>query len=184
MHIKIIETSTLAKTIFLTIGLTTLVGATVVFPSLPYIIKYFTNDKNKPWKVKRTFLRIQKQELLKINEKPDGKIEITITDKGKQKVLLYHLDQIKPLKRQSWDHFWRVVIFDIPESKKQFRDIFREYLKRLGFIQLQRSVFVNPHPSKDHIDFLKHNFNVSDYVTFVEARSIDNEEFLRNHFQV
>ncbi len=43
---------------------------------------------------------------------------------------------------QKWDGFWTVVIFDIPEEKRNRRREIRNYLKHLGFVQWQRSVWV------------------------------------------
>lgn len=37
---------------------------------------------------------------------------------------------------------WLIVIFDIPEDQKVTRERFREYLKSLGYSQLQKSVWV------------------------------------------
>ena len=87
----------------------------------------------------------------------------------------------KPVK---WDNIWRIVIFDIPEQNKKAREAFRSHLKRLNFYSLQKSVFVHPYNCKEEIDFLKHDLGIANFITYLEARHIDNQNLLRNHFQV
>ena len=184
MKLEKIEQSTLTKTILITVGMTALVGTMLVFPSFGYIVKHFTDDKNRHDYTKRVFRRLEKQNLISISEKPNGEITITLTDKGKQKILAYQIESMRIKKPKAWDKIWRVVIFDIPEGSKKARNIFRENLKTLGFYSLQKSVFVHPFPCKNEVDFLKHNFGISDHVTFIEAKNIDKQNHLRNHFQV
>lgn len=47
-------------------------------------------------------------------------------------------------RQKDWDGRWRVVIFDIPEVQRRVRDGLRLELKKLGFGQWQRSVWVTP----------------------------------------
>ncbi|MFA5934631.1 MAG: CRISPR-associated endonuclease Cas2 [Candidatus Paceibacterota bacterium] len=49
-----------------------------------------------------------------------------------------------------------IVVYDIPEEKKKERDWFRRNLKRLGFIMIQRSIWVGPSPlPKSFVDYVK-----------------------------
>jgi|SRR3989344_1137875 len=184
MKLEKIEQSTLTKTIFLTLAATALIGTLLVFPSFGYIVKYFVDNKKRTDYIKRVFRRLEKQELISISEDPVGKITITLTDKGKQKALTYQIDSMEIKKPKVWDTLWRIVIFDIPEGQKQERNALRQNLKRLGFYHLQKSVFVHPFSCKNEVDFLKHNFGIAKNVTFIEARNIDRQNHLRNHFQV
>ncbi len=45
---------------------------------------------------------------------------------------------------KKWDNKWRLVLFDIPEEKRDIRDQLRKSLKEIGFKNLQRSVWINP----------------------------------------
>ncbi len=58
------------------------------------------------------------------------------------------LDETLPLyklQRKPWDKKWRLLIFDIAEEFKVFRDGLRNKLKELGFAMWQKSVYVSPH---------------------------------------
>ena len=184
MKLEKIQQSTLTKTIFATLAISALVGTMLIFPSSGYIIKYFSADKNRHKYVRRIFRKLEKQKLIAISEKPSGEVTISLTESGKQKALTYQIEKMEIKRPNSWDKIWRVVIFDIPEGNKKARNIFRQNLTSLGFYRLQKSVFVHPFPCKNEVDFLKHNFGISDHVTFIQAKFIDNQNLLRNHFQV
>lgn len=53
-----------------------------------------------------------------------------------------------------WDYLWRIVFFDIKESRRWIRDQFREHLCELGFYPLQRSVYVIPYECSREINEL------------------------------
>ena len=49
-----------------------------------------------------------------------------------------------------------IIMFDIPERKKAEREWFRFHLKKLGFVMIQRSVWVGPSPiPKEFYDYLE-----------------------------
>ncbi len=48
-------------------------------------------------------------------------------------------------KKHQWDGKWRMVFFDIPEDKRQYRDYLRNTLKLIGFKKVQGSVWIYPH---------------------------------------
>ncbi|MEK7160524.1 MAG: PaaX family transcriptional regulator C-terminal domain-containing protein [Patescibacteria group bacterium] len=72
-----------------------------------------------------------------------GKSYYKLTGRGKEK--LYRKYPVLDLAKKEWDGKWRVVIFDIPEKKRQKRDNLRYKLKQLGFGQWQESVYITPH---------------------------------------
>src|SRR3989344_5504856 len=151
------------------------IGAALV-PSLPMALV----GAVKIWKdVNRTDLgrivkRLQKQKMISLKEK-DGKTIIEITEKGKGRLLKYDFENIK-LKAKKRDGKWRLIIFDIPESKKRNRDAFRKKLLQIGCIRLQDSVFVSAFPCKDEVDFLCHYLEISNFVTVVSLDRIERGE--------
>ena len=52
----------------------------------------------------------------------------------------------EPLWDSPWDGQWRMVIFDLPESRRSLRAALRRRLSGSGFGCLQRSVWITPHP--------------------------------------
>lgn len=101
---------------------------------------------------------------------------IEITSIGQKKALKISIDQIKIERPSSWDKKWRVVIFDIPEKYKTSRDLFRRYLIKLGFIQIQKSVYTYPFGCAKEIAILSQKLLVEKYVTILIAEIIQGED--------
>lgn len=182
VKVKIVRESTLTKTILLTLGASALVSSALIFPSLGYVLKEFQKDTNKNQKyIKRAFKKLETQNLIAISEK-ENQLEITLTEDGHKKVLAYNVDRISVPKPQKWDRHWRVIIFDIPEKKKASREALRRNLQNMGFLPLQKSVFVHPYPCKKEVDFLKHNFDIAQNITYLVAKEIENEDILCRKF--
>ncbi len=160
------------------IGIGGLVAASILSPNLAKaffeISKEFKGTKNKD--LGRIVKRLQKQRMVNFNEE-NGQIKITITDKGKTRLLEYNYDEMA-IKKPKVDGKWRLVIFDIPEKRKRDRDSFRRKLLELGFIRLQDSVFASPYPCKEEIDFLANYLLISDFVTLAVVEKIERGEFL------
>jgi CRISPR-associated endonuclease Cas2 len=115
---------------------------------------------------------------------PDGSFELTLTKEGEKEAKRLSLlgSSIKFKKPKRWDKRWRLVIFDIPEKDREFRDILRGHLQELGFKKLQHSVFVSPYPFEKAISELTGLYSAGKYVRVITAINIDNEKSLKNHF--
>jgi hypothetical protein len=65
-----------------------------------------------------------------------------------------------------------MVIFDIPEALNAKRQAFRRTLKRLGFRQVQRSVWVSEYDYKDYMKTEVMWLGIGEYVEVYEALKI------------
>lgn len=83
---------------------------------------------------------------------------------GREKIKKVIFDEMILEKVKKWDKRWRLLIFDIPESKKGARDTLREKLQDLGFYQCQKSVWIHPFPCLEEIEFLKEHLNIKPFV--------------------
>ncbi|PIQ69388.1 MAG: CRISPR-associated endonuclease Cas2 [Candidatus Tagabacteria bacterium CG_4_10_14_0_2_um_filter_40_13] len=109
--------------------------------------------------------------------------KIYLNEKGKNKWLQCQLRNLKTRKAKTWDKKWRIVLFDIPESKRKIRDALRKKLKNLGFLEFQKSVFIYPYPARDEINFIINYFNIEDNVYYLEAPISPDYNF-RKHFNL
>ncbi len=134
-------------------------------------------------KIKKEIKDLYKSKLVSLKENPDKSFTMSLTDRGKLRVLKYHFQDLKIIK-QNWDEKWRIVVFDVPEKLRKGRDALREKLKALGFHELQKSVFVFPYKCKDEIDFLIEFFNLRKYVRCGVLEFIDNDLHLRKIFKL
>lgn len=125
--------------------------------------------------------KLYQSKLIKRNKNTDGTITFVITDKGKLKALTYRFEEMQ-IDKKSWDGKWRMVAFDIPEKYRWGRDSLREKIKKLGFYELQKSIFIFPYDCKDEIDFIIEFFKIRRHVRFGILETIDNEEHFKKIF--
>lgn len=121
--------------------------------------------------------RVEKREV-------DGKTEVRITDKGKTEIIRGSLDELGITKPSTWDGKWRMVFFDVDELNKSRRDGLSRWLKKLGLRRMQRSVYVYPYPLEKEISFLREVLGVPHGVKLVTAEKIENDEDLREIFDL
>lgn len=132
----------------------------------------------------RSLKRLSQEKLITECKMPDGSYKLILTAEGKK--IANQLDLVGSIatfeKPKKWDKKWRIVIFDIPESDRVFRDILRKHLYTLEFKQLQQSVFVSPYPCEKSILDLVRLYNASQYVRVITATTIDNASELKKYF--
>lgn len=162
-----------------------LLAACLVAPGLPMVLKPFIygGKAYRKSRLKQTLKRLKKQKLVEVGETKEGYV-VRVTKEGKVRALRYKLDEMKIKKPQKWDGKWRLIIFDIPEKRKGFRNIFRKYIKQLGLYRLQRSVYLYPYSCFDQIEFLRQIFGVAVNVTYVVAERVENDEYLKLKFRL
>lgn len=126
--------------------------------------------------------RLVKQGLLKVD---NGFLRVT--SRGKIALrLLEERDARVPgqEKRRSerWDGKWRVLIFDIPETKRGTRDKIRRSLVAVGFVRLQDSVWAYPYDCEDFVALLKADFKIGKDVLYLIVEEMENDRPLRQRF--
>jgi len=176
----------IAKFILLVAGTVLLIGALLVAPKLTILLKMFIKKypqyEGEQEKVKKLFLKIYKNRLVEFKEKGDRQI-LEITDKGKKQIVEFNIDTIK-IKTQKWDGKWRVVVFDIPETKKIAREVLRDKLKEIGFVKLQKSVWICPYECQNEIDFIASVYGVEKYINYMVVEWADFSDSLKSYFKV
>ena len=114
----------------------------------------------------------------------DGKVEIVISKNGAQRAMIENISTLKITRPKQWDGYFWIVLFDIPEKRKRVRDALRFHLKKMDFYELQKSVFVLPFPCVKEIKFISEYYNIRKHIRIIEARSIDHEKEIINHFKL
>lgn len=132
--------------------------------------------------LKQAIKSLYSSKLVNWTERTDGSVELTLTDKGKNKVLVFDPDSFKIATPKKWDGKWRVIVFDIPEKRRGVRDTLRCHLRQLEFHELQKSVFIHPYPCDDIFDFLVEFHNIRKHVRFIIADDLDNSLHLKDMF--
>ncbi len=118
----------------------------------------------------RSFNSLQRSGFWRISR--SGKYELT--KKG-----VARLEQIQireSIRKQKWDGWWRMVVFDIKENKKAARDALRRKLKNFDFYPLQKSVFISPFDCQKEIMALADFFEAKDEIEFIIAKTLGGKE--------
>ncbi|MBU3965134.1 hypothetical protein KKG29_00865 [Patescibacteria group bacterium] len=155
----------------------------------PCFIKNLFNQHQK-WKkypkkkIFDTFYNLKRQGFIEI-QKYDHQIYISLTDEGKKKANWLQIDSLKINKPKKWDRKWRIVIFDIAQLKKIYREAFRGKLKELGFYQLQKSTWIHPFDCRPEIELLKDFFGFTESeLRLIVAADIGNDSKLKKIFKL
>jgi DNA-binding transcriptional regulator PaaX len=165
-------------------------GVALSFSRSPKQYFRILKDMRREWKkineraLRDAIKRLYESRLVAMKENKDGMLTVILTEEGKLKALTYDLDSMKIKKPGRWDRKWRMILFDIPEKKKKIRDIFRHRLKKLGFYEFQKSVFVFPYDCGEEMEYLVEFYNVRKFVRVVLAESMDNELHLKKYFEL
>jgi DNA-binding transcriptional regulator PaaX len=83
-----------------------------------------------------------------------------------------------------WDGKWRIVLFDVPEQKRPIRDYLRNVLKRHGFVEFQRSMWVWPYKLPAFLTKLLSDPQMRRYTRAITTYDIDYDEDLRKQFKL
>jgi DNA-binding transcriptional regulator PaaX len=161
-----------------------LIAATSPF-FLTNLLKGYKKWRKYPKKkVSDTFYNLKRQGLIEIQRR-NHQIYIGLTEKGKEKAGWLQIDALKIKKPKKWDGKWRIVIFDISQLKKLYREAFRGKLKELGFYPLQKSVWVHPFECQAEVELLRDFFGLSEReIRLIVAENIGNDKNLKEFFNL
>lgn len=164
-------------------------GVVSVAATSPYfltnLLRYQRKFRKYPkQKVSDMFYNLRKRGLINI-QKNNHQIYISLTEEGKKKAGWMQIDSLKIARPKKWDGKWRMVMFDISQLRKFYRDAFRGKLKELGFCQFQKSVWIHPSDCRAEIDLLRIFFGLSEKeLRLIVAQDIGNERELKKIFNL
>lgn len=107
--------------------------------------------------------------------------KVELTKRGKKFFDKISFQDISVTAPQKWDGHWRFFFFDIPEKRKNLREILRDKLKRLNFFQFQKSVWVHPFECENELNLICDYLGITHYTMTFTAK-IGNDRILRRHF--
>lgn len=151
------------KDVLRLIGLGSIVAASLLMPGIPALAKPLLDQQRReeelewkkynPWRLKQLLKRLENQKMVEIVETASG-VVVKVSERGQRKLLKYNLDDLI-LTNKKWDNKWRIIAYDIDESRRSFRRSFQLILRKLEFLQLQQSVYLTPFPCENEIEFLR-----------------------------
>jgi phenylacetic acid degradation operon negative regulatory protein len=114
--------------------------------------------------------RLEKNGMLTRN-KSDGTLPtLTLTHTAKNRIPDYFQPERHWSKR--WNKWWYILMFDVPESQRSYRDTLRSFLKKKRFGCLQKSVWVTPKDVRADYHDLDKGAAVDSIAFLFEARTV------------
>lgn len=92
-----------------------------------------------------------------------------LTHFGKDKALWIKMRE----EEEKWDGKWRLVSWDIPESRRKARDLLRHQLKQLGFIKFQNSIWASKKNCTKLLNEYVKKVGIEDWVKVLESNDLN-----------
>ncbi len=138
------------------------------------------NESFEGWCYREGLLRqvatLEREALIEVSG--DGLNRVCrLTERGR----LHALGGLNPVERweRSWDGMWRMVLFDLPETKRALRNRLRKLLRERRLGCLQQSVWISPDPTDSLVEAVRGTVDVPDVLVFMEGRTCAGEEAAR-----
>ncbi len=99
------------------------------------------------------------------SEKQGNKSYYFLTDRGVQR-MDEAANRIYKMKPNEWDGKWRILMYTIPEDKRQLRDDLRKELLWSGFGSFSSGCWISPNDLEKQINRLIEKYDINEYVDF------------------
>lgn len=170
--------------IIASIAVAGVVSMFALFPGVTCVIAPFIKKKKYPRKqtIQGSVESLVQAGLVSKKIRKDGTVTLQLTQKGKWEALLR--TRSLDTKKEKWDSLWRVIIFDVPQTKNKLRRELRRAMKMYGFKMLQQSVWVYPYACDDFVGILKKHLGISNDVLYMKVAFIENDKHLCSEFKL
>lgn len=165
-----------------------IIGVAVLAPNALQALSIFTRGDSRSrhniqYRMKRKIDILRESGFITFTNK-GGKRFVTLTPQGKKEVEKYLLGDLSIKKPKKWDKKWRIVSFDVKNTRTPLRNLLRHHLRRLGFVQYQKSIWVHPYECEDVVIMLKSYFKFGKEVMYIVAEHIENDAGLKREFHL
>ncbi|MFA7253111.1 MAG: CRISPR-associated endonuclease Cas2 [Patescibacteria group bacterium] len=102
----------------------------------------------------------------------DNSDSVVFTNKAKMKIIDKLTADLNITKK------YHLISFDIPEAKRANRNRFRRVIKRMGFKQIQKSLWVNTRDVGELVEAAAIEYNVNQYVAYFISEKSNIDQFI------
>lgn len=138
-------------------------------------------EESNPRNVRQSIYRLRKKKYIRIKQVGKSRFKFELTKEGTKLLEKYNFDDFSIQPKCPWDGQWRMFAFDIPEKKRTTRDMLRRKLKKIGFFQFQRSVWIFPFECTEEMDYVCEFLGVQSHALMF-AGKIHDDRLLRKYF--
>jgi phenylacetic acid degradation operon negative regulatory protein len=114
--------------------------------------------------------RLRKKGLIAKHSEGGRTPQLYLSDTGKTMLP----DYFSPEKfwNRKWNGIWYMLVYDVPEADRKYRNVLRQFLKRMRMGCLQQSVWITPQDIRADLDDLAMAANVDAFAYLFEARTV------------
>jgi DNA-binding transcriptional regulator PaaX len=98
-----------------------------------------------------------------------------LTKEGKKKIHSLKLGDDTGLVNTVWDGYWRIIILDIPENRKNERESLRYLLKKANFVCIKNTVWISPYPYEHLFTNIKKDLGFTTELMIIVTDKLDEE---------
>lgn len=114
--------------------------------------------------------RLRRNGLMVIRREGGMTPRLVLSDKGRQVLPEYFRPEMHWGRK--WNKIWYVLVYDVPEVDRSYRDVLRTLLKRMRMGCLQQSVWVTPNDIRPEFEDLYQAASVGAFAYLFEARTV------------
>lgn len=96
-----------------------------------------------------------------------------LSTEGKKKLNSNVLDEDQAITTNTWDGYWRIIILDLPENRKNEREALRYLLKKAGFVCVKNSVWISIYPYEHLFTNIKKDLGLTSEMMILVTNKID-----------
>lgn len=132
------------------------------------------NDQTQSYALNRSIKNMGDLGLIE-TIKSDREDYARLTPKGRQKLASIKLDSKNTLISNNWDGKWRIILLDLPESRKAERESIRYLLKKANFVCLKNSAWISPYPFEHLFMNIKKDLGLTTEIMIIVTDFVDPE---------
>ena len=173
------------RTLYATGVITTALVAPKMLEMFPEFDRGKSHRKELYKRADQALYRLQAKKLITFS-KVDGRRPIVhLTKRGKKEITKIVLRQYKISETIVWDGKWRVLIFDIRETRRTVRNRLRRLLSSAGLLRLQDSVWIHPYPCDEFVALVRaHLRSGTGELLYFIAEGLEADRRLREYFNL
>jgi len=180
---SLVKKSSIQKAIFKTLARKKAVSLDTLKNEVENTIKSSYESKNRPeYAISRSIKKMASLGLVECF-RSDSQPYFRLSEEGRKRLNSNAIDNDTALVTNNWDGYWRIVILDLPEERKNEREALRYLLKKAGFVCLKNSVWISMYPYEHLFSNIKKDLGFSTEMMIIVTEKIDElseKEFLNS----
>lgn len=114
--------------------------------------------------------RLRRSGLIAYQRSGENETVLMLTPKGEAQ--MPEVYKPETFWKRKWNGIWYVLVYDVPEKNRKYRNILRGFLSRMRMGCLQRSVWITPRDIRPEYHDLAQAASIQEYAFLFEAQTV------------